>query len=65
MEIRVNGGTVSQKVDFAREHFEKQIPISQVFAKDEMIDCVGVTKGKGFKGMKTIKSLFKNIYILL
>ena len=51
MEIRINGGTVAQKVDFAREHFEKQIPITEVFAKDEMIDCVGVTKGKGFKGL--------------
>jgi len=30
---------------------EKQIPITQVFSQDEMIDCIGVTKGKGFKGV--------------
>ena len=38
------------QVDFAREHFEKEVPVKQVFAKNEMIDCIGVTKGKGFKG---------------
>ncbi len=50
MEIQLNGGTVADKVDFAKEHFEKPVPIKSVFARDEMIDCIGVTKGKGFKG---------------
>jgi large subunit ribosomal protein L3e len=51
MEIQVNGGTIAQKVDWARDHFEKQIPVDSVFAPDEMIDCIGVTKGHGFKGV--------------
>lgn len=51
MEIQVNGGTVAQKVEFARRHFEKAVPIGSVFAQDEMIDCIGVTKGKGYKGV--------------
>nr|CAX72051.1 ribosomal protein L3 [Schistosoma japonicum] len=51
MEIQVNGGTISQKVDWIRQHFEKQIPVSNVFSQDEMIDVIGVTKGKGFKGV--------------
>merc|ERR1712113_338768 len=51
MEIQVNGGTISQKVDWIRTLFEKQVPIANVFAQDEMIDCIGVTKGKGFKGV--------------
>jgi large subunit ribosomal protein L3e len=51
MEIQLNGGTIEQKVAFAREHLEKQVPISQVFSKDEMIDCISVTKGRGFKGV--------------
>ncbi len=50
MEIQVNGGTVRQKVDWARQHLEKTIPITSLFAQDEMIDVIGVTKGKGFKG---------------
>merc|ERR1712124_156420 len=51
MEIQLNGGTIADKVDFAREHYEKKIPIKSVFGKDEMIDVIGVTKGKGFKGV--------------
>ena len=39
------------QVDFARDLFEKKVPINDVFAKNEMIDMIGVTKGKGFKGM--------------
>lgn len=50
MEIQVNGGTIRQKVDWARQHLEKTIPITSLFAQDEMIDVIGVTKGKGFKG---------------
>ena len=51
MEVQLNGGTVAQKVDFAREHFEKPIAVDQVFSQDEMIDVIGVTKGRGFKGV--------------
>jgi len=50
MEIQVNGGTVAEKVQWAKEHFEKPVPVSHVFAPDEMIDCIGVTKGRGYKG---------------
>ncbi|KRX52570.1 60S ribosomal protein L3 [Trichinella sp. T9] len=51
MEIQLNGGTIEEKVNWAREHLEKQVPVDSVFARDEMIDCIGVTKGKGFKGV--------------
>lgn len=51
MEIQLNGGTVEQKVQWAREHLEKPVPVSRVFGPDEMIDVIGVTKGKGYKGM--------------
>ncbi|CAL0300684.1 unnamed protein product [Lupinus luteus] len=53
MEIQVNGGTIPQKVDFAYSFFEKQVPIDAVFQKDEMIDLIGVTKGKGYEGVVT------------
>jgi len=51
MEIQLNGGSIADKIKWAREHLEKQVPVSQVFAPDEMIDIIGVTKGKGFKGV--------------
>ncbi|XP_070579665.1 large ribosomal subunit protein uL3-like [Ptychodera flava] len=51
VEIQVNGGSIAEKVDWAREKLESQIPVDQVFVQDEMIDVIGVTKGKGFKGV--------------
>merc|ERR1712045_569901 len=51
MEIQLNGGSVADKVDFARNHFEKEIPVTAVFSNDEMMDIIGVTKGHGFKGV--------------
>merc|ERR1719414_701940 len=52
IEIQINGGNgIAEKVNFAREHFEKKGPIKQVFAKNEMIDCIGITKGRGYHGV--------------
>ncbi|KAJ5666727.1 hypothetical protein N7462_011136 [Penicillium macrosclerotiorum] len=51
MEIQVNGGAVADKVDFARNLFEKTIDIDTIFEKDEMIDVIAVTKGHGFQGV--------------
>jgi large subunit ribosomal protein L3e len=50
-EIQVNGGTVSSKVDWAVEHLEKEVSVSDVFGVGELIDTIGVTKGKGFQGV--------------
>merc|ERR1711876_71248 len=51
MEIQLNGGSAADKVEWAREHFEKQVPVTSVFDMDECIDVIGVTKGHGFKGV--------------
>jgi len=53
MEIQVNGGSVADKVAFATGLFEKQVPIDSVFAVNEMIDVIGVTKGHGYEGVTT------------
>merc|ERR1712156_835475 len=34
-----------------KDEVEKKVTIKSVFGKDEMIDVIGVTKGKGFKGV--------------
>ncbi|OEL23779.1 60S ribosomal protein L3 [Dichanthelium oligosanthes] len=53
MEIQVNGGTIADKVDYGYNFFEKEVPVDAVFQKDEMIDIIGVTKGKGYEGVVT------------
>jgi len=50
-EIQINGGTTEQKVQFALDLFEKQVNVDGVFGHDENVDIIGVTKGKGFKGV--------------
>ncbi len=51
-EIQVNGGKNStEKVDYAYKLFENEVTIDQVFNQNELIDVIGVTKGKGFAGV--------------
>merc|ERR1711988_1670567 len=50
MEIQINGGSITEKVDFCTKMFEQQVPVGTVFADNEMIDTIGVTKGRGFEG---------------
>lgn len=51
-EIQINGGKdIAEKVDFAKKHFEQEIRIDQIFKENELIDVIGVTKGKGFAGV--------------
>merc|ERR1712198_147906 len=33
--------------------FEKEVTVDSVFAKDENIDVIGVTKGRGYEGVTT------------
>jgi len=51
MEIQINGGSVEDKVNFAKEKLEKEIFVDDIFEQNEMIDTLGVTKGKGFEGV--------------
>lgn len=54
MEIQINGGSsIDAKINFAKNLLEKQINVSNVFRTNEMIDVVGVTKGKGSEGVTT------------
>jgi len=53
MEIQVNGGSVEAKVDFAQALLEQSVDVKAVFAKNDMIDTIGVTKGHGYEGVTT------------
>merc|ERR1711990_486072 len=51
IEIQVNGGSIAEKVDWCRDNFEKEVAVNTVFNRDEMIDCIGITKGRGYHGV--------------
>merc|ERR1712158_137340 len=51
IEIQVNGGSIADKVDWCQEKFEKEVAVNTVFAKNEMVDTIGITKGRGYHGV--------------
>ncbi|CAN3353771.1 large ribosomal subunit protein uL3 [Diutina catenulata] len=50
-EIQLNGGSISDKVDWAKENFEKEVAVGSVFEESQMVDVAAVTKGHGFEGV--------------
>jgi len=51
MEIQLNGGSVADKAQWAKEHFEQEVKVGDCFSMDECVDTIGVTKGKGMAGI--------------
>lgn len=51
MEIQINGGSIEDKVNFGYGLFEKEVRSDTIFNESEMIDILGVTKGKGVAGV--------------
>lgn len=51
MEIQVNGGSVAEKVEWAKTHFEKEVRIGDVFQINQFVDTIGVSKGHGVNGV--------------
>lgn len=50
MEIRVGGGTMKQRIDYAKDLIGKEIPFNEFQVEGAMVDIIAVTKGKGFTG---------------
>jgi len=53
IEIQVNGGSVADKVAYAKSLLEQKVAIDAVFETNEVIDTIAVTKGHGFEGVTT------------
>jgi len=43
-------GNLEQKINFIKENLNKEIQVSSVFSKGELVDFRGLTKGQGFSG---------------
>lgn len=53
LEIQINGGSFEEKVRFSEKMLGEEVSISDIFSQDELIDVIGITKGKGFAGVIT------------
>jgi len=52
-EIQINGGSIADKVNFGYALFEKQVTADSVFAENDLVDAIGVTRGHGYEGVVT------------
>ena len=43
-------GSLEEKINFVKENMNKEIYVSSLFEKGELVDLRGLTKGKGFSG---------------
>jgi len=50
MEIRVGGGEVEERIAYAESLVGKEVTIKDCAKDGQMVDAIGVTKGKGFQG---------------
>lgn len=51
MELRIGGGTIAARIDYAKSVLGKDIKITDFTKEGLMIDIAAVTKGKGFQGV--------------
>ncbi len=50
MEIRVGGGTVEERKNYAMDLLGKEINFTDFKSHGKFVDVIGITKGKGFQG---------------
>jgi large subunit ribosomal protein L3 len=53
MENRVGGGSVEQRLAYAKGLLGKEIPITEFCKEGSMVDVAAITKGKGWQGHHT------------
>lgn len=53
LEVQVNGGSVAEKVDFARNLFEQEVEVDKIFTEGETVDVCSATRGHGYEGVVT------------
>jgi large subunit ribosomal protein L3 len=49
-EIKVDGGSIQEQFEYAKNLLGKTVSITDVFKEGHFIDVVAITKGKGFQG---------------
>ena len=51
MEIRIGGGTMDKRLEYARSVLGKAVTIKDFTKEGEMVDVASITKGKGWQGV--------------
>jgi large subunit ribosomal protein L3 len=51
MEMRIGGGSIKDRIDYARKLLGKDVDFNEFQVEGAMVDIISVTKGKGFQGL--------------
>ena len=51
MEISLDGGTIGEKLSWAKEQFGSELSFSESYGEGQYIDVIAVTKGYGWQGV--------------
>ncbi|AGI48317.1 archaeal ribosomal protein L3 [Thermoplasmatales archaeon BRNA1] len=51
MELRIGGGAISDRVEYAKGILGKEVTINDFTAEGTLIDVIAITTGKGFQGV--------------
>jgi large subunit ribosomal protein L3 len=49
-EIKVDGGSIQEQLEYAKSLLGKTVSITDVFKEGHFMDAIAITKGKGFQG---------------
>jgi len=49
-EFRIGGGSIEDRIKYAKEILGKELKVNDVIKEGDMFDAIAVTKGKGFQG---------------
>lgn len=49
MEYAIGGKDIEEKYEYAKKHLGTEIKINNIFEEGEIVDVIGITKGKGFQ----------------
>jgi large subunit ribosomal protein L3 len=50
MEYRIGGGTMAQRVEYAKKVLGKEVDVAETLKEGAMVDAIAVTTGYGFEG---------------
>ncbi len=50
MEIKIDGGTTKEQLEYTKKLLGKTVSIINVFKEGQFVDVISITKGKGFQG---------------
>ena len=49
-EVKIDGGTVQDQLEFGKKSLGKEVKVSEVFTEGGEVDVISITKGKGIQG---------------